>query len=440
MLEWHWFYFFGLNNRIKMTQPTIISRGEHGISREQIDKNALKVLYRLHNAGFQAYLVGGGVRDLLLGLEPKDFDVATDATPEEIRGLFRNCRLIGRRFRLAHIHFGREIIEVATFRGEHSPRNKEGMLDNSGRILRDNVYGTLEEDVWRRDFKVNALYYNIADFSVVDYTGAMADIKDRTMRMIGDAETRYREDAVRMLRAVRFAAKLDFSIDHESDEPIHKLAPVLGEIPAARLFDEAIKLFHSGNGVRCFELLKHYGLLDVLFPQTAKALAQDIEYEVFLIKVLQSTDRRIMDGKPVNPAFVFAALLWQPVISKAQLSINDGVPYNQSLQKAIDAVLPAQLRITSMPKRLSLIMKDIWFLQDRLKYHNGKRAFSVFAHQRFRAAYDFLCLRSAAGEDVEKDCQFWTKLQEMPADKQQKALRPKKSLLGRFKKKKKVKE
>ena len=423
-----------------MTQPTIISRGEHGISREQIDKNALKVLYRLHNAGFQAYLVGGGVRDLLLGLEPKDFDIATDATPEEVRKLFKNCRLIGRRFRLAHIHFGREIIEVATFRGDHSPRNKEGVLDNSGRILRDNVYGTLEEDVWRRDFKVNALYYNIADFSVIDYTGAMADINDRTMRMIGDPATRYREDAVRMLRAVRFAAKLDFSIHQESDTPIHELAPVLAEIPAARLFDEAIKLFHSGNGVKCFELLRHYGLLEVLFPQTEAALMQDAEYEVFLIKVLQSTDRRIMDGKPVNPAFVFAALLWQPVMSKAQWFLNDGLPVNLALQKAIDKVLPDQLRITSMPKRLSMIMKDIWFLQDRLRNHSGKRAMSVFAHQRFRAAYDFLCLRSAAGEDVAKDCKFWTELQELPEQKQEKALRPKKSLLGRFKKNKKVKE
>ena len=423
-----------------MTQPTIISRGEHGISRDQIDNHALKVLYRLHNAGFQAYLVGGGVRDLLLGLEPKDFDIATDATPEEVRKLFRNCRLIGRRFRLAHIHFGRDIIEVATFRGDHSPRNKDGVLDNSGRILRDNVYGTLEEDVWRRDFKVNALYYNIADFSVVDFTDAMSDINDRTMRMIGDPETRYREDPVRMLRAVRFAAKLDFTIDKESDDPIHKLAPVLAEIPAARLFDEAIKLFHSGNGVKSFELLRHYGLLEVLFPQTEAALKQDVEYEVFLIKVLQSTDRRIMEGKPVNPAFVFAALLWQPIISNAQWFLNDGLPVNVALQKAIDKVLPGQLRITSMPKRLSMIMKDIWFMQDRLRHHSGKRAFSVFSHQRFRAAYDFLCLRAAAGEDVAKDCKFWTDLQKLPPEKQEKALRPKKSLLGRFKKNKKVSE
>ena len=414
-----------------MAQATIISRAEHGISREQIDDRALKVLYRLHNAGFQAYLVGGGVRDLLLGLEPKDFDVATDAKPEEVRRLFKNCRLIGRRFRLAHIHFGREIIEVATFRGDHSERNQEGMLDDSGRILRDNVYGTLEQDVWRRDFKVNALYYNIADFSVVDYTGAMADVDDRKLRMIGGAETRYREDPVRMLRAVRFAAKLDFSIDAETAEPIHELSNLLAEIPAARLFDEAIKLFHSGSAVKCFELLKHYQLLDILFPQTRKSISQDAEYEVFIIKVLQNTDRRIMDGKPVNPAFVFAALLWYPILEQAKWFLNEGMPVNLAMQKAIDKVLPDQLRITSIPKRLSMVMKDIWFLQDRLRNHSGKRAFSVFSHQRFRAAYDFLCLRSAAGENVEKDCQFWTHLQTLDEDEQNKLLRPKRKPQGK---------
>lgn len=418
-----------------MTEPTIISRSEHGISREQIDDHALKVLYRLHNAGFQSLLVGGGVRDLLLGLEPKDFDIATDAKPEEVRRLFKNCRLIGRRFRLAHIHFGREIIEVATFRGDHSERNNDGVLDDdSGRILRDNVYGSLEEDVWRRDFKVNALYYNIADFSVIDYTDAMSDIADRTLRMIGDAETRYREDPVRMLRAVRFAAKLDFHIHPDSEKPIYELAPVLAEIPAARLFDESVKLFHSGYAVKSFELLRQYGLLEILFPQTETAIKHDAEYEVFLIKVLQNTDRRIMEGKTVNPAFVFAALLWAPIVNQAQWFINDGVPINVSMQNAIDKVLPGQLRITSMPKRLSLIMKDIWFMQDRLRSHSGKRAVSVFTHQRFRAAYDFLCLRAASGEDVAKDCEFWTKLQEMSPEKQNKALKPKKSLLARFKK------
>lgn len=417
-----------------MTQPTIISRGEHGISREQIDPRAIKVLYRLHNAGFQACLVGGAVRDLLLGLEPKDFDIATDAKPEEVRKLFKNCRLIGRRFRLAHVFFGRFIIEVATFRGDHSVRNKEGVLDDSGRILRDNVYGTLEEDVWRRDFKVNALYYNIADFSVIDYAGAMSDINERSLRMIGDPETRYREDPVRMLRAVRFAAKLDFNIAADTAEPIHELASILSEIPAARLFDESIKLFHSGCAVRCFELLQQYGLLKVLFPQTDAAITKDAEYEVFLIKVLQNTDRRIMEGKPVNPAFVFAALLWNPIIVKVKYFLLDGLPFNMAMQNAIEKVLPLQLQITSIPKRLSMIMKDIWFLQERLKNHTGKRAFSVFTHQRFRAAYDFLCLRSAAGEINDEDCKFWTALQELEPEEQNKKMKPKRQAQKRPKK------
>lgn len=437
MLEYGLNFIFRARKTHIMTQPTIISRADHGISREQIDDAALKVLYRLHNAGFKACLVGGGVRDLLLGLEPKDFDVATDAKPEEVRKLFKNCRLIGRRFRLAHIHFGREIIEVATFRGEHSEieQDEHGVLDDNGRILRDNVYGTLEQDVWRRDFRVNALYYNIADFSVIDYTDAMEDIRQRSLRMIGDPETRYREDPVRMLRAVRFAAKLDFTIHADSEKPVFELAGLLAEIPSARLFDEAIKLFHSGNAVKCFELLRHYGLFSILFPLAEAALKKDVEYEVFIIKVLQNTDRRIMEGKPVNPAFVFAALLWYPILESSKVYEKDGLPTNLALQQAVNENLAVQLKITSIPKRLSLIMKDIWFLQTRFHNRTGKRAHAILAHQRFRAAYDFLCLRAAAGENVNQDCEFWTKLQELEPEDQNKQLRPKKHPRARFSKK-----
>ncbi len=208
----------------------IVSRDEHSISRANISENALKVLYRLNKAGYEAYLVGGGVRDLLLGREPKDFDVATDASPEEVRKLFRNCRLIGRRFRLAHVHFGREIIEVATFRAAHEPES-DGAVSENGMLLRDNVYGTLEEDAWRRDFTVNALYYNIRDFSVVDYTGGMADLQAGRLRIIGDPHERFREDPVRMLRAVRFAAKLGFRIDPESEAAIRELGYLMEEFP-----------------------------------------------------------------------------------------------------------------------------------------------------------------------------------------------------------------
>ncbi|MCK4675773.1 MAG: polynucleotide adenylyltransferase PcnB, partial [Gammaproteobacteria bacterium] len=221
----------------------ILSRGEHCISRDDIDTHALKVLYRLHNAGYQACLVGGAVRDLLLGLTPKDFDVATDATPEQVNKLFRNCRLIGRRFRLAHIHFGRQIIEVATYRTSHD-LTQSGHQDETGRIVRDNVFGELADDVWRRDFTANALYYDISNFSVIDFVGGYEDIKQQRLHLIGDVETRYREDPVRMLRALRFSAKLGFEIDEESKLPIYTLGHLLTDIPAARLYEEVLKLFH----------------------------------------------------------------------------------------------------------------------------------------------------------------------------------------------------
>jgi len=250
-------------------EVTILSRGQHGISRNNIDDHALKVLYRLHKSGYHACLVGGAVRDLLLGIKPKDFDVATDATPEQVNKLFRNCRLIGRRFRLAHIHFGRQIIEVATYRANHD-LTQSGIQDESGRIVRDNVFGELADDVWRRDFTANALYYDISDFSVIDFVGGYEDIKNQQLRLIGDAETRYREDPVRMLRALRFSAKLGFSIDETSEQPIYQLGHLLKDIPAARLYEEVLKLFHSGHAVRSFELLLEFDLLQYLFPEAPR--------------------------------------------------------------------------------------------------------------------------------------------------------------------------
>ncbi|HEB98384.1 MAG TPA: polynucleotide adenylyltransferase PcnB, partial [Thiotrichales bacterium] len=254
-------------------QPVIIPRAEHGISRSNISPNALKVLYRLRSAGYRACLVGGGVRDLLLGREPKDFDVATDARPEEVRKLFRNCRLVGRRFRLAHVVFGREVIEVATFRGRHDAAEEgETATSEEGRILRDNVYGTIEEDAWRRDFTVNALYYDIEDFSVRDYVGGMEDLRAGVLRLIGDPEARYREDPVRMLRAVRFAVKLGFRIEPATEAPIESLAHLLFEIPPARLFEEVLKLFQGGMALETFEMLRHYDLFGKLFPLTEEVL------------------------------------------------------------------------------------------------------------------------------------------------------------------------
>ena len=396
--------------------PEIIPRSAHGISRANISPNALKVLYRLKAAGYQACLVGGGVRDLLLGREPKDFDVATDARPDEVRQLFRSCRLIGRRFRLAHVRFGREIIEVATFRAHHASAQdeEEGVTTEEGRILRDNVYGTIEEDAWRRDFTVNALYYDIADYSVLDYVGGMADLEAGVLRLIGDPEARYREDPVRMLRAARFAAKLGFRIHPESLTPIHELADLLLEIAPARLFDEVLKLFMGGEAVASYELLRQLGLFARLFPLTEAALAEEHDGfpKTLVTHALENTDTRIDQGKPVTPAFLFAALLWPPVSREAELRMADGESWTQALQAAAGRVLAAQQSHISVPRRFSLPMREIWLLQPRFEQRQGKRPLRLLAHPRFRAAYDFLLLRGQSGEVDAELCQWWTDIQE----------------------------
>jgi poly(A) polymerase len=385
------------------------------ISRANISEAALKVLYRLKKEGFSAYLVGGCVRDLLLGHEPKDFDVTTDAKPEQIRDIFRNCRLIGRRFRLAHVHFGQNIIEVSTFRG---PPGKG--LDDSGRIVNDNVYGTLEQDAWRRDFTVNALYYNIKDFSVVDYIGGIEDLKAGQLRLIGDPTTRYREDPVRMLRAVRFAAKLGFTLHPDSKVPIWELASSLQEIPPARLFEEILKLFLGGCAIQTFELLRHFGLFRWLFPQTEACLAEEENGfpRTFLIQALGNTDARIVAGKPVTAAFLFAALLWEPIRQLAERYQRENMPETQAIQEAAESVLVKQAAHVTLPRRFSLPMREIWYLQSRFVYRHGRRPLRLLQHPRFRAAYDFLLLRVQSGEEsegqgLEELCQWWTEVQEM---------------------------
>ncbi len=389
----------------------IISRGEHGISRKNIDESALKVLYRLNKAGYEAYLVGGAVRDLLLGQRPKDFDVATDATPEQVKELFRNCRLIGRRFRLAHIHFGRHIIEVATFRGDHGS-SQSGHQDDSGRILRDNVYGDIEQDVWRRDFTVNALYYSVADFSVVDFVGGYDDVIAGRLRLIGDPDERYREDPVRMIRAIRFAAKLGFSIDESCQQFIRDQGVILRDVPSARLYEEVLKLFHSGHAIESFRGLREYYLLEHLFPDAADALNGNEVGLKFLQLAMQSTDERIMQNKPVTPAFLFAALLWAPLQVKTEARVAKGQPHALALQKSASILISEQVHYVSIPKRFTTVMRDIWGLQSRFSYRTGKRAESLFDHPKFRAGYDFLCLRAKAGEISDKDCHWWTEFQE----------------------------
>jgi len=405
--------------------PKVYQRSEHCISRAQVSDNALKVLYRLKKSGYQAYLVGGCVRDLLLGREPKDFDVATNARPEQIKEVFRNCRLIGRRFRLAHIHFGREIIEVATFRGASTDENDEQRVLENGRLLRDNLYGTIEEDVWRRDFSVNALYYNIEDFSLVDYAGGMEDHKNSTLRLIGDAEARYLEDPVRMLRAVRFATKLGFTIHSDCEAPIKRLAGLLPVIPPARLYDETLKLFLSGYAIQTFEQLRHYQLFGMLFPDTERSLA--LQHDgfplTFLAKALENTDKRLQAGKPVTPYFLFAALLWEPVRAAAEAKVAEGATDVVAIHEAAQEVIVRQVKRIAFPRRIGMPMREVWILQSRFSKRSGTRPFRLLAHPRFRAAYDFLVLRAETGEADPSLAAWWTRFQEVGEAEQKRMTR-----------------
>ncbi|HFD81103.1 MAG TPA: polynucleotide adenylyltransferase PcnB [Gammaproteobacteria bacterium] len=405
-------------------QRVTVPRSGHVISRANISSSALKVLYRLKEAGFQAYLVGGGVRDLLLGREPKDFDVGTDATPEQVRQLFRNCRLIGRRFRLAHVRFGREIIEVATFRARHdedTDADRDSARSDEGRILRDNVYGTIEDDVWRRDFTVNALYYDIRDFSVIDYVGGLHDLESGTLRVIGEPEQRFREDPVRMLRAVRFAAKLGFRIDPASETVIQELGYLLEDIPSARLFDEVLKLFLGGCAVATYELLRHYDLFRILFPMTEESLGREEEGfpHTFVLRALENTDQRLAEGKPVTPAFLYAALLWEPMRLRMQELLEDGMSPLEAAQLAGNQITAEQVAVTSLPKRFSFPMREIWTLQPRLERRRGKAPQRTLQHPRFRAAYDFLLLRAEVGEAPEELAAWWTAFQNRDAAEQE---------------------
>lgn len=355
----------------------------------------------------------------MLGREPKDFDVSTDAKPEEVKEVFRNCRLIGRRFRLAHVHFGREIIEVATFRALHvEDEEDEGRLIENGRIIRDNVYGSIEEDAWRRDFTVNALYYNYADFSVIDFVGGVDDIKAGILRLIGDPRVRFQEDPVRMLRAVRFAVKLGFRIDPETEAAIHEHAALLGSISPARLYEEVLKLFQGGSAEQTLEVLRHYGLFEHLFPATEKCLADERQGDVLrlLTRALANTDARIAEGKPVTPAFLYAALLWGPMRAAARRLQASGVSEIMAIQQAASEVMQAQSRHAILPRRFSTQMREIWLMQPRLQRNSSKRAARLLQHPRFRAAYDFLLLRTDAGEDLAELSAWWTRLQETAVD------------------------
>jgi len=393
--------------------PLVIPREAHPISRRNISSAALKVLYGLRDAGFKGYLVGGAVRDLLAGRQPKDFDVATDATPEQVREVFRNCRLIGRRFRLAHVVYGREIIEVATFRANDDDGSGDRETEDDGRVVRDNVYGTIEDDAVRRDFTANALYYAIEDFSVRDYVGGYEDVLARRLKLIGDPEKRYREDPVRMLRAVRLAAKLAFTIDDSAAAPMPALAPLIAGAAPARLFDESLKLFLAGHGEASFLGLEAHQLLPALLPETAEALRTNRSgmLRSMVLDGLRNTDKRIADDKPVTPAFLYAVLLWPAYCRELARLQAQGLEPAVAQQRAADRVTLHQAQRIALPRRFSLPMQEIWMLQPRFALRQKKRVFRTLAHPRFRAAFDFLELRAKVAPELAADLLFWREAQ-----------------------------
>ena len=387
-----------------------IPETEHGINLDELCPYATDVVRDLQEAGYESYIVGGSVRDLLLGKIPKDFDVATSATPEEVQDVFPRCRLIGRRFRLAHVRKGGALIEVATFRGQATADNEREKLN--GRILRDNVFGTVEEDAIRRDFTINAMFLDPVSGDIRDYVGGYQDLADRRLRLIGDPETRYREDAVRLLRAARFVAKLGVEPDKETAAPTRKLASLLKDMPPARLFEEVCKLFLTGHGRRSMEALQRFGLSSTLFPTVKKGNGPGKIYMgILLSKALENTDDRVRESKPITPAFLFAALLWQPVRDKVQLLVEKGESEHDAYMLASEDVIAAQVKSTAIPRRFSAVTRQIWTMQPRFSKTGGKRWRRLLEQQRFRAAYDFLLLRAKEDPSLLELCEFWTKAQ-----------------------------
>lgn len=374
-----------------------------------ISKHALAVVEKLNRNGYEAYVVGGCLRDLLLGKKPKDFDVATNARPEQIQAVFqRQCRLVGRRFRLAHVMFGRDIIEVATFRANHTESKNENQArrNENGMLLRDNVYGTLEQDAERRDFTVNALYYNPKDNTIHDYYHGIEDLKTGKLRLIGNPIIRYQEDPVRMLRSIRFMAKLDMFLDKPSEEPIRKLAPLLTNIPPARLFDESLKLLQAGFGLKAYRLIREYGLFQQLFPTLMPFFTEkgDSFAERMIERALISTDERIADKLRINPAFLFAAFFWYPLREKVEMLKNEGGLNNHDAYAlASNEILDQCCATLAAPRRHTGVIRDIWFLQLQLMKRSGKYPASTISHPKFRAAYDLLAMRAEieGGEAIE---------------------------------------
>ena len=403
----------------------VIPRGEHGISRKDISKAALRVVYDLQNAGFAAFLVGGCVRDLLLGLHPKDFDVATDAHPEDVRRIFRRSRIVGRRFKIVHVRFGREVIEVTTFRGHHEASNRfrnapsreqsrelDSAHSHAGMTLIDNVYGDIDEDAGRRDFTVNALYYSTDGFALFDFHDGLRDLRQRRLRIIGDAGERYREDPVRMLRAIRFAAKLEFGMDGATETPIRELAHLLESASSPRLFDELLKLLCGGHATESFRMLKDYGIDRALFSHGFVDEDEAADPADRLVGLaLRNSDDRIARGLGVTPGFLLAALLWPPL--QRRMARLEGDRHLMRLRECAEKVVLAQSQHTTIPRRISNVSKEIWELQIRLERKDRRSANFCFDHPRFRAGYDFLLLRERSGEDTGGMGEWWTTFQDV---------------------------
>jgi len=386
-----------------------LSALEHGLRRDDVDHNALDVVERLQDEGFEAYLVGGCVRDLLLGHEPKDFDVATNATPEEVRDLFRRSRLVGRRFRIAHVRYGRHIIEVSTFRKAHGESEDEDdrMHADSGLILRDNVWGTLEDDATRRDFTINALYYDPVEEEIHDFVGGLDDLEHRRLRFIGETAVRLREDPVRILRAIRFQAKLGFDLDPAIVATIPECAAHLGAIPPARLFDEVCKLFTCGASAAIWTYLAPTRLRHALFPCTPPD-------DQLTMLAMRNTDARIAEDKPVTPGFLLAVLLWPDYLARCA-ALGEAHKSSEARAMAASETLAAEHEIITIPRRFSQFVREVWALQSRLETIRPKSVRLTLEHPRFRAAYDFLVLRGATGEVVADQADWWTELQEVDA-------------------------
>ena len=413
--------FLGVKENIPVrdtSEPVVLTAAEHGIDPRLVTANAVRVTQALQDNGYQAFVVGGAVRDLLLGVKPKDFDIATNATPEQVKRLFRRAFIIGKRFQIVHVMFGQDLLEVTTFRGagaDNAPK------DEHGRVLRDNNFGPQHEDAMRRDFTINAMYYDPASQVVLDYHGGIADIRDKILRIIGVPEARYREDPVRMLRVVRFAAKLGFDIEAETRAPIPVMASLIDNVPAARVFDEMLKLLMSGHALACLQQLRKEGLHHGLLPLLDVVLEQPIGMK-FVTLALESTDERVKAGKGVSPGFLFAALLWHQVVEKWTAYRAAGESPIPALHLAADDVLDSQTEQLALQRKIASDMRDIWSMQPRFERRNGKAPYKLLEHVRFRAGYDFLLLRCESGEIDMELGEWWTAFYEGDATEREELL------------------